>query len=100
MRVTLTDRNKEIRWFSGSESMISGAFAGLVSSIITCPLDVIKTKLQAGGGHSAQMGMRCEFFFTIRFFSPPLPSTTTFVIFGLLMTSASYIREHCRSGWL
>ncbi|CCX04874.1 putative mitochondrial carrier protein [Pyronema domesticum] len=29
---------------------ISGATAGLVSGIITCPLDVIKTKLQAQGG--------------------------------------------------
>lgn len=40
------------RWsyLVGIESMISGAGAGLVSSILTCPLDLVKTKLQAQGG--------------------------------------------------
>lgn len=51
MRITLTDRDPkgDTVWFKGKESLLAGASAGLVSSVVTCPLDVIKTKLQAGG---------------------------------------------------
>lgn len=59
MRKTLTDRDPSHAltqgsdssvWYQGAESMLAGAGAGLVTSVVTCPLDVIKTKLQAGGG--------------------------------------------------
>ena len=36
---------------------IAGAIGGLASGIVSCPLDVIKTKLQAQGGFRAQAGL-------------------------------------------
>ncbi|GAA5973978.1 hypothetical protein JCM11641_001253 [Rhodosporidiobolus odoratus] len=62
MRITIADRDPSsskipgATWFRGAESMVAGAGAGLVTSILTCPLDVIKTKLQAGGANSAGPG--------------------------------------------
>ena len=35
---------------------LAGAIGGFTSGIVTCPLDVIKTKLQAQGGFTAQKG--------------------------------------------
>ncbi|GAA5911462.1 hypothetical protein JCM6882_005008 [Rhodosporidiobolus microsporus] len=70
MRITISDREEgrpsawtrthvpipSGSWFRGAESMVAGAGAGLVTSVMTCPLDVIKTKLQAGGAAAAQGG--------------------------------------------
>jgi solute carrier family 25 folate transporter 32 len=51
----------EERWAVGASSSqfnaLAGAIGGFTSGIVTCPLDVIKTKLQAQGGFST-LGQR------------------------------------------
>src|SRR5450432_2860638 len=39
-----------------SLNAIAGAVGGFTSGVVTCPLDVIKTKLQAQGGFRPQAG--------------------------------------------
>lgn len=49
--------------------MIAGAGAGLVSSVVTCPLDVIKTRLQAqtvGRHHASYEGVLGQSLFLPR----------------------------------
>ena len=53
------------QWRSPKNSVIAGASAGFVSSVVTCPLDVIKTKLQAGTaarGSPGYLGIAGGFF--------------------------------------
>jgi solute carrier family 25 folate transporter 32 len=44
------------RWAAGARdsqfNALAGAIGGFTSGIVTCPLDVIKTKLQAQGGYT------------------------------------------------
>ncbi|GAA5830032.1 hypothetical protein JCM11251_006850 [Rhodosporidiobolus azoricus] len=56
MLTLLSSPSTTASWFRGAESMVAGAGAGLVTSVMTCPLDVIKTKLQAGGGAARSGG--------------------------------------------
>jgi len=48
--------SKEACLTIGTESAVAGAAAGLVSAVVTCPLDVIKTKLQAGHAFNTSLG--------------------------------------------
>lgn len=53
-------RSKSVPQSSAHRPLVAGAGGGLVASIATCPLDVVKTKLQAqitAHGHSEYLGV-------------------------------------------
>ena len=65
MRATSSADHSWLRKWTSTPATLAGAGAGLVSSVITCPLDVIKTKLQAqraargGADYLGIIGMWC-----------------------------------------
>ena len=63
---------------------ISGAISGIASGVVTCPLDVIKTKLQAQGGFRTEARDRAR---------AGGSSSTTTVYRGLVGTAASIWRD-------
>ncbi|KAL1842144.1 hypothetical protein VTJ49DRAFT_5917 [Mycothermus thermophilus] len=54
-RLTIQER-WAVNASSSQFNALAGAIGGFTSGIVTCPLDVIKTKLQAQGGFSTQHG--------------------------------------------
>lgn len=52
-RLTLKER-WAVNASSSQFNALAGAIGGFTSGIVTCPLDVIKTKLQAQGGFATQ----------------------------------------------
>lgn len=53
---TVANRTDNGRRWRANPSTVAGAGAGLVSSIVTCPLDVIKTRLQAQRAATGRTG--------------------------------------------
>ncbi|TVY26705.1 Mitochondrial nicotinamide adenine dinucleotide transporter [Lachnellula hyalina] len=64
---------------------LAGATGGFMSGLVTCPLDVIKTKLQAQGGFRAQNGGQ-------------IPSASSVVYRGMLGTARMIWREEGLKG--
>lgn len=65
---------------SSSVNSFCGAMAGMASGIVTCPLDVIKTKLQAQGSFRPQQGLKTA-------------QTTSAIYQGMLGTAKTIVHQ-------
>lgn len=63
-----------------SVNSFCGAMAGMASGIVTCPLDVIKTKLQAQGSFRQQQVLKH-------------PPTTSALYHGMMGTARTIVRQ-------
>ena len=68
------------RFSNAAVVSFSGAMAGVASGVVTCPLDVIKTKLQAQGAFRPQQSLK----------NAP---TTAAIYHGLIGTARTIIRQ-------